>query len=64
MDQETLSEPRLNAATEISPTGEDIAQVVQAVFDDLDMRQLAIFRQLPGPAGWRSPSICASLRGR
>jgi len=48
MDQETLSEPRLNAATEISPTGEDIAQVVQAVFDDLDMRQLAIFRQLPG----------------
>lgn len=49
MDQENLSEPRPEAANDINPTeAEDIAQVVRAVFDDLDMRQLAIFRQLSG----------------
>lgn len=48
-DVTDLSESRPKAANDIGPTeAEDIAQVVQAVFDDLDMRQLAIFRQLSG----------------
>jgi hypothetical protein len=48
-DMTSLSASRPKAANDISPTEtEDIAQVVRAVFDDLDMQQLAIFRQLPG----------------
>lgn len=51
----------------------DFAPVVQAVFDDLDMQQLAVFRRLSGGqriqqafdlCDWAHSLITASIRSR
>ncbi len=56
-----------------SPSRAEFAPVVQAVFDDLDVQQLAIFRQLSGAqrlqqafdlCDWAHSLIIASIRSR
>ena len=53
----------MSAQTAIFVTYEDFAPVVRAVFDDLDMQQLAIFRRLSGARRIQMISeICRVLR--
>ena len=63
----------MSEQTAVFVTYEDFAPVVRAVFDDLDMQQLAIFRRLSGAqriqqafdlCDWAHSLIIASIRSR